>query len=279
MVKIILSCLTNSTLNYPGSVSGINSSQYIFISNGNNTISAINAQNSMNMKYISVGINANTSGVTVTPNGSLILVGTSNDQGMKVINTVSMEIIANISTISTPDQTNITVSPNGKFAYVNGKNSFNISVVSLISFTVVKVLNVSYDPGKMILSQNGTMGITLSQHAWGGKISHNLTEVNLLTNNIIQNLSVHELNNLFTGAISPNGSLLVVANSLNKEVIILKFTPTNFSYIYSAPVTVTFPYVQFDLNYNLLFIFGDNSGVEPGTYSGAWAEIYNSHFN
>ena len=85
----------------------------------------------MNIQYISVGVNAKTSGVTVTPNGSLILVGTSNGQGMKVINTVSMKIIANVSTSSTPDQTNITVSPDGKFAYVN--------------------------PGKMILSQNGTM--------------------------------------------------------------------------------------------------------------------------
>ncbi len=261
-----------------GSAAGINSSQYIFISNGNSTISAINAQNSMNIQYISVGVNAKTSGVTVTPNGSLILVGTSNDQGMKVINTVSMRIIANVSTASTPNQTNITVSPDGKFAYVNGKNSFNVSVVSLIYFKVVKVLNVSYDPGKMILSQNGTMGITLSQHAWGGETSHNLTEINLLTNSIIQNLSINQLNDPFSGAISPNGSILAVANSLNEEIIMLKFAPTGFSYIYSAPVMVIYPYVQFDLNYNLLFISGDESGVLPGAYLGAWAEIYNSNF-
>ncbi len=248
-----------------------------FIADGNSTISILNTQGAAPVQYLYLSQTSSiTSSVAVTPNGSSILVGTSNDKGLNIINTTTLQTMKTIPTPATTDESNITISPNGYYAYVSGSDSYNISVVSLLTYTVVKVLNVSYDPGKMVISPNGTMGFSFSKQGPNGITSTSLTEIKIVNNTIIRNVTDNFLNNPDAGAISPNGSLLLVGNTGNKTITAINISDGTFKNIDQVPTCVETNSIAFNLQGTEFYFIGKNPNVPLDSHGGATAEIYST---
>ena len=248
-----------------------------FIADGNSTISILNTQGAAPVQYLYLSQTSSiTSSVAVTPNGSSILVGTSNNKGLNIINTTTLQTMKIIPTPATTDESNITISPNGYYAYVSGSDSYNISVVSLLTYTVVKVLNVSYDPGKMVISPNGTIAFSFSKQGPNGITSTSLTEINIVNNTIIRNVTDNFLNNPDAGAISPNGSLLLVGNTGNKTITAINISDGTFKNIDQVPTCVETNSIAFNLQGTEFYFIGKNPTPPPSSYGGATAEIYSS---
>jgi DNA-binding beta-propeller fold protein YncE len=247
-----------------------------FIADGNSTISILNTQGTAPVQYLFLGAKASiSSSVAVTPNGSSILVGTSNDMGLNIINTTTLQTMKIIPTPATKDESNITISPNGYYAYVSGSDSYNISVVSLLTYTVLKVLNVSYDPGKMVISLNGTMGFSFSGKTPAGGTSETFTEINTTSNKVIANITNGNLNNPDTGAFSPNGTYLLIGNKGNCTISVAKFTPDGLDiYSHFNPGAKT-QSIIFNLQGTEIYIGGKNPESHTNK-GGAYVSVYNT---
>ncbi len=260
-----------------GGIISININTDAFIANGNSTISILNTLGLSPVQYLYLNDKTSiTSSVAVTPNGSSILVGTSNDMGLNIINTTTAQTDKIILTPATKDESNITVSPNGHYAYVSGSNTYNISVVSLLNYSVVKVLNVSYDPGKMVISPNGTTGFSFSMEGPNGATSESITEINTVNNSVIRNVTDNLLNNPDTGAISPNGSMLLIGNTGNATITAINISNGAFKNIREVFPCVETKSITFNLQGTLFFFVGKNPTVPPFSHGGATAELYSA---
>ncbi len=260
-----------------GGIISININTDAFIADGNSTISILNTLGLSPVQYLYLNDQTSiTSSVAVTPNGSSILVGTSNDMGLNIINTTTAQTDKIILTPATKDESNITVSPNGHYAYVSGSNTYNISVVSLLNYSIVKVLNVSYDPGKMVISPNGTTGFSFSTEGPNGATSESITEINTVNNSVIRNVTDNLLNNPDTGAISPNGSMLLIGNNGNVTVTAINISNGAFKNIREVPTQVETKSITFNLQGTLFFFVGKNPTVPPFSHGGATAELYSA---
>lgn len=260
-----------------GGIISININTDAFIADGNSTISILNTLGLSPVQYLYLNDKTSiTSSVAVTPNGSSILVGTSNDMGLNIINTTTAQTDKIILTPATKDESNITVSPNGHYAYVSGSNTYNISVVSLLNYSVVKVLNVTYDPGKMVISPSGTTGFSLSTEGPDGATSERITEINTVNNSVIRNVTDNLLNNPDTGAISPNGSILLIGNNGNVTVTAINISNGAFKNIREVPTQVEAKSIAFNLQGTQFFFVGKNPAVPPDSHGGATAELYSA---
>ncbi len=241
------------------SILPVNISTDTFIADGNNTISILNTQGTINVQYLLLSEKASiSSSVAITPNGSLIIVGTSNNMGLNIINTATLQIDKVILTPATTDESNITISPNGYYAYVSGSNSYNISVVSLLNYTVLKVLNVSYDPGKMVISPNGTIGISFSGKTPTGATSDTFTEIDTTSNKVMANITNGNLNNPDAGAFSPNGTYLLIGNKGNCTISVVKFTSNGLDFFYHFNSGAKTQTIIFNLQGTEIYIGGKN---------------------
>ena len=257
-----------------GNAISINISTDAFIANGNSTISILNTLGLAPVQYLSLSNKTSiSSSVAVTPNGSSILVGTSND-GLNIINTTTLQIDKVISTPATKDESNITVSPSGEYAYVSGLNTYNISVISLMNYTVLKVLNVSYDPGRMVISPNGSIGFSFSREGPNGVTSKSVTEINTINNSVIRNITDPSLNNPDVGAISPNGSMLLVGNPGNCTITAINISDGAFKNIDQIRENVYVNSIAFNLQGTQFYFIGKNPTVPLGSHGGATAELY-----
>ncbi len=242
-----------------------------YVANGNSTISVVNTQATSELQYVHLAQNAQTSTVVVTPNGSLLLVGTANNYGVAIFNTSTLTQCATIATPSTRDESNISISPNGFYAYVSGANTYNITVINLRTFSVSKVLNVSFDPGKVVFTPNGTMGFTFSKQAFGGGTSNTFSTINTTTN-MVANHTDAWLNNPNAAAVSPNGSYIVIGNTGNATSTVMKIN--GFVNYYQIPLSVSPVSVAYNIKGTQIYFAGKATSGGPGQYMGAWAELY-----
>jgi len=168
------------------------------------------------------------SGITVSPDGKRIYV-TDNQAGLvRVINTSSYRVIANISVGSYP--IGLTLSPDGRFAYVANSGSGTVSVIDMSKSAVIG----------NIAGGNGTFDVRLSPDGsrlyvsnwYGGDIrvydACNGSEKDKIQVNPWIDPEQGGINNI---RLSPDGKTLYVANACDGTIVLIN---TNTKTIYKT---------------------------------------------
>lgn len=206
----------------------------VYVMDENGTLSAVNITGYAAGAHLSLGNSTSPYWAATTPNGTLLLTVDDGTNNVTVTDLSTFTNIGNISTPATPDANYISVNPDGLYAYVSGYQNYNLSVISLSTMQVVKVLTVAYDPNYMALTPNGTLGFALS-YSYSSSITHSITVINTQTNSVIKNITSPYIVSPFYGQVSPNGSILAIANYNAKNITLLNTTTFNVTGVIQLP--------------------------------------------
>ena len=204
-------------------------SRYLFVSNALGYESIASTSNNTLLAELHVGNSACSE--AVSPNGTLLLTLTnSGSPSYGVALTVTdLRNLKNISYIPIPSSKGasiVAINPDGKYAYV-GSSSHNLTVISMSTFSIVKVMNVTYFPNTIVFTPNGSEGFSFSCSVAPPNqcgLPYNITAFNAYKNTVISNISLPSNVFPYSGAVTPNGSELIVTGLCSHNVTFVSTT-------------------------------------------------------
>lgn len=198
----------------------------------------------------------------VSPSGNFLYsANISRAEQITTITKINLETFKTVGTLyipNTPNYSYLSMNPDGKFIYVS-TDSYNLTVVSLSSFSIAKVMNVTFNSGSVAFTPNGSLGFSFSVNPQNSaEVSDNMTVFNAYNNTVIANVSSPLLQDPFEGAVSPNGSLLLIGNYNDENVTAFNIKSMTFE---DNVFMAGYPdYVVFNRNGSLAYVTSSTAG-------------------
>jgi gliding motility-associated-like protein len=191
------------------------SKAYIGCSDGSSTVTVINTTTNAIINTIPVSSSGESTGIEVTPDGTMLYVANYVDNTVSAVNTVTGAVVAVISVGQYPY--GIAISPDGSKVYVAFTYSNYISVINTATNTVTANITVGLTTPDVAVSPNGNVYVPVSN-------SNHVAVINPINNSITALIPTGASPSII--ALSPDGTRAYVAIGLNNVSVINTFTNT-----------------------------------------------------
>lgn len=189
---------------------------YIGCGGGTSTVTVINTTTNAIIKTIPVSSTGESTGITISPDGSMVYVENFVDNTVSAVNVVTNAVVAVVPVGQGP--LGITITPDGSEVYVAFNYTDYISVISTATNTVTGNITLGAESPDVAMSPDGSkLYVPVSN-------SQSVAVIDPVTNNITATIPLGTYPDVI--AISPDGTRAYVTTNLGNVLVINTSTNT-----------------------------------------------------